>query len=140
LSDRLSTVLEILKARGGCSESFERRISSRDVLETAVKMACKDATSAAWVHTREQIDGGEFSYLGKSASCDSILASLLEHDIAMSGRLRKQELECAVRHQKRRLGMLPYPKKVVILVNVAQRYNCTNLLHGKFSQPIETQA
>jgi hypothetical protein len=138
-SDRLSTVEEILKARECFSWDLEDRIPSRDILKAAVRMACKDATSAAWVRTKEQVDGGGFSYLRGSSSQDELFASLLQHDFAMSTLGSEQQLKYAVMCENKRLGMLPYAKKVAIMVNLAQWYNCTSLLLGKVRLPVETQ-
>lgn len=123
-SDRLSTVDEILRARGCFSSNDSdrnQRNQARDVLKAAVKMASDDATLPGWVRTREQIDGG--SYLPNTLSDDTYFDFLIEYDLAMSEPLSKAQLESAVKHETMRWRRLQPHMKIAFAMNIAQRHN-----------------
>lgn len=105
------------------------------MIKATVKMASDDAASPAWVRTREQVDGGDFSQPRKLRSRDDVFDFLIDHDIDTPQVLSKQALKSAVAREKRRCEQLPDKEMVAIAVDRAQRHNYPSLLRGYVGRP-----
>lgn len=126
-SDQLSTLNEILKARGCFSSTVEARLPALDILAAAIKMASDDATNANWVRTLEQIDGGDFSRPRVVLNQQDADNLLLELEVARSGPSSKRILDLKVEGETNRFRGLTVSMRDAFLVNIAQRHGFTNV-------------
>ena len=127
MTERLSTLDEILKARRCFSSNIETRSPALDVVAAAVKMASIDATSANWVRTLEQIDGGSFRRPRAVRSQDDAENLLLELEVARARPSSRRILWTKLHYELNRFEDLPEKMSDAFLVNIAQRHGFTNV-------------
>jgi hypothetical protein len=93
-------------------------------------MTVDDAISEGWVHTSEQIYGGEFSRPEQLQTEEAIDIFLLKHDLSSIRPSSKRDVDLTVGTEATRFQGLPWMIKHALTVNRAQRYNYTDLLYG----------
>jgi hypothetical protein len=127
-SSRLPTRDEILKATKCFSSNSEAGTPALDVLKAAVKRATEDATTAGWVRTKEQLDGGYFTRPQKVSCERGVATALLELNVARMGPSSKRILDLTLEHELARFEALPARMQAAIMVNSAQRHGLTRKL------------
>ena len=127
-SNELPTRDEILKVTKCFSSNGKVGTLALDVLTVAVKRAADDATTAGWLRTQEQVDGGPFSRPRKVLCLHDAAKTLRELDVARLKLSSKRVLDLTLEHDLNCYQDLPANMQVTILVNRAQRHHLTRLL------------